>query len=228
MDRTFDWKPNFDEKSREFPIRALIRTSPQPRNKLWRIGPILDQQSEGACVGFGWTADALATPIAVNLDRVRYSVPREPNQFARNLYRIAQTIDEWPGEDYEGTSVLAGAKVMKEFGLVKEYRWSFSIQDLIDTVLVKGPVVVGTVWYESMYTPKDGVLNLKGDIVGGHCYLVVGYAVNHSEEDSVIVQNSWGSDWGSGGLATIKISDMNTLLKQDGEACIPSRRSYGR
>ncbi len=226
-----NWIPRFDERSRDFPVRAAIPTIPVLKNKLWRTGPILDQGREGACVGFGWTAEALSTPIPVNLSRMKIKVATEPNSFARTIYQRAKTIDEWAGENYEGTSVLAGAKVLKELNLIKEYRWAFSINDVIDSVITKGPVVLGIYWYSGMYSAPNGVLNVSGSIVGGHCITVVGYRLGKYTKtgvDSVILQNSWGNDWGINGLAEMKVTQLDMLLRNDGEACVPTRRSYGR
>jgi len=231
MDRTFDWKPRFDERSKAFPIRSTIVTPPRKRNKQWKVGPILDQGREGACVGFGWSAEAFSTPVAVDLNRVKADVPRIPNQFALGVYRNAQKLDEWAGEAYDGTSVLAGAKTLQQFGLLKEYRWAFSIEDVVDTVLAKGPVVLGINWYSGMYDAPNGVLSVSGSIVGGHCITAVGYRLASSKlggEDGIILQNSWGADWGINGLAEIRVSDLARLLNEGGEACISSRRSYGR
>jgi hypothetical protein len=61
-----------------------------------------DQGSEGACVGFG------SSRAMTLLNRRRYD--------ARWLYHEAQKIDEWPGEDYEGTSVRAGMDILREVG----------------------------------------------------------------------------------------------------------------
>lgn len=233
MDRVFDWQPRFDEESRNFPIRSAIpATPPRKRNKLWRVGPILDQGREGACVGFGWTAELLATPVAVKLDRVKAVVPSDPQRFARETYLAAQRIDEWEGEQYEGTSVLAGAKVLHSLGLLKEYRWAFSIEDVVDAVLAKGPVVLGIPWYSGMYeTDQTGVLKVDGSIVGGHCITAVGYrhkADRLDGADGVILQNSWGPDWGINGLGLIRVNELADLLRANGEACVPSKRSYGR
>lgn len=227
----FNWKPAFDERSREFPIRAAIPERPVRRNKLWRVGPILDQHSEGACVGFGWAAEAFSTPVAVDLSRVKAVVPQDTTEFARSLYNVAKTLDPWPGEDYEGTSVHAGAKAMRQFGLLKEYRWCFNIADVTDAILVKGPVVLGIYWYDGMYRAPGGVLKVSGEIVGGHCITAVGYRTADSAKQgvpSIILQNSWGTDWGNGGLAEISVTDLDRLLREDGEACVPSKRSYGR
>jgi hypothetical protein len=229
--KTFNWKPTFDERSKDFPIRATIAERPRRRNKLWRTGQVLDQGREGACVGFGWTADALSTPVSVDLSRVKASVPRDPTAFAHYIYQRAKVLDPWEGTDYEGTSVLAGAKAMREAGLIKEFRWCFGIDDVIDAVLTKGPVVLGIYWYESMYDAPEGIVSVSGKIVGGHCITAVGYKLAASSttgEDCVILQNSWGPDWGKNGLAEIRVSQLDELLKNTGEACVPSKRSYGR
>lgn len=230
-DRVLDWGPNHDPKSLSFAIRPLLTVPPVRRNKLWTPGPVLDQGREGACVGFGWASEALSTPVAVDLKRMKYVVPQDPNKFASGIYHDAKYIDEWAGEDYDGTSVLAGAKIMKKYGLVKEYRWAFGINDVIDAILAKGPVVLGIYWYDSMYEAPNGVVDVSGDIVGGHCILAVGFRLAKDSKlgvDSVILKNSWGYDWGNFGLAEISVDQLAALLKNDGEACIPSIRSYGR
>lgn len=227
---TLDWQPRHDPRSKNFPVAAVLRTSIRRRNKLWHVGPILDQAAEGACVGFGWTAEALARPVAARLGLMKAATPRDPQEFARYVYRTAQKNDEWAGEDYEGTSVLAGAKVMQRVGLIRQYRWAFNVEQVADAVLANGPVVIGVPWYEGMYEAPNGVLKVRGSLVGGHCLLVVGYRVKDYRlggEDGFVLQNSWGESWGDKGLAIIKKSDLALLLKDDGEACVPVSRSYG-
>lgn len=230
-DRVLDWAPRHDPRSLSYPVAAVIGERPRLRNKLWRVGEILDQGREGACVGFGWTAEALATPVAVDLNRLAVDVPRSPNPYALDLYKRAQKIDEWGGEDYEGTSVNAGAKISRENGIVKEYRWAFGIDDVVDALLTKGPVVLGIEWRYDMYWAPNGVVNATGKVVGGHCLLAVGYVVKSEKlggEDGIILQNSWGKTWGINGLAQIRVSQLSDLLENNGEAAIATRRSYGR
>lgn len=230
-DRVLDWAPRHDPRSRAFPVAAVIGERPRRRNKLWRVGEILDQGREGACVGFAWTAEALATPIAVDLNRVATNVPRSATAYAQDIYRRAQFIDEWAGQDYEGTSVNAGAKISRTNGVVKEYRWAFGIDDVVDAVLAKGPVVLGINWHYGMYRAPNGVVSVTGSVVGGHALLAVGYVVKSEKlggEDGVILQNSWGNSWGINGLAQIRVSQLSTLLDNYGEAAIATRRSYGR
>lgn len=227
----FNWKPTFDERSKDFPVRAAIAERPKRRTKKWRNGVILDQGREGACVGFGWTAETLSTPVNVDLTRLKADAPHDPTQFAHAVYQRAKLIDEYPGEDYDGTSVLAGAKVLKELGVVKEYRWCFKIEDVIDALLTKGPVVLGIYWYAGMYDAPNGVLKVTGEVVGGHCITAVGFVLakdSATGEDSILLQNSWGYSWGKWGLAEITVTDLKTLLDNDGEACVVTKRSYGR
>ena len=231
-DRRLDWVPRFDEDSRAYAIRSAIAPT-TIKSKRWTPGPILDQGREGACVGFALTAEALATPVRVDLARVAAEIPRGPVPFAHSVYRSAQRIDEWEGEAYEGTSVLAGVKVMRKLGLVREYRWAFGVNDVVLALITTGPVVLGTYWYDGMYEAPDGVVRPGGPVVGGHAYLAVAY--NHSSdhpdllgERTITIQNSWGWGWGRNGLAEITVADLGMLLANDGEACVPFRRSYGR
>jgi hypothetical protein len=226
-----NWKPSFDERSKDFPLRAAIKERPKRRTKKWTNGVILDQGREGACVGFGWTAEALSTPVAVDLTRVKADVPRDPTALAQHVYHRAKELDDFAGEDYDGTSVLAGAKAMKEAGLIKEYRWCFNIEDVIDAILTKGPVVLGIYWYESMYEAPEGIVSVSGEIVGGHCITAVGFKLakdSATGEDTIILQNSWGYNWGNFGLAEIRVTELAKLLDNTGEACVITKRSYGR
>lgn len=225
---TLNWSPQFDEKSRAYGVAEVLPTDIR-RNKQWKTGPILDQGKEGACVGFGWTAELLSTPVAINLSKLPYGIPQDPDKLALTVYKQAQLIDEFPGED-GGTSVIAGAKIMKQYGFLKEYRWAFTINDVINGLIHRGPVVLGIEWYSGMYKAPNGILSVTGKMVGGHCITAVGYRTAKTSaipgEETIVLQNSWGNDWGINGLAQIKVTDLAKLLEAGGEACIPFTRSY--
>ena len=93
----------FDERSRKFPIRALIPKEVKPRSYTWRCSTCLDQGSLPACVGFAVSHEAAARPV---------EVPGITNDIARQIYYRAQKLDDIPGEDYEGSSVLGGCYQM--------------------------------------------------------------------------------------------------------------------
>lgn len=226
MKRKFDWKARFDNRSKKYPIRGMLWANPRRVDKVWEIGPILDQGREGACVGFGWTAQTLAEPFSTPPEKLN---PRDPEKFALHVYRWAQKIDEWPGENYEGTSVLAGARVLHKLKFISSYSWAFSVDEVIDGILTKGPVVLGIPWYDGMYSAPGGVVTVKGPKVGGHCILAIGYKVSSplfNGRPSVVLQNSWGPAWGINGVAEIDVEQLRSLLSQSGEACLPLDGPY--
>ena len=228
--RTFDWAPSFDPKSRNYAISEKIRSTPRRVDTIWDIGPILDQGSEGACVGFGWTAQTLASPFKSDLNKSKsLKSPREPEPFALHVYKEAQKVDKWPGEEYSGTSVLAGAKTMKTLGFVTAYAWAFNVDDIVNSIIAKGPVVLGIPWHSGMYKAPGGVLKVSGKKVGGHCIVAVGFKASSQKfggKSSIILQNSWGEDWGVEGLAEIEVSELEKLMSSGGEACIPLNTAY--
>ncbi len=208
--RTLDRVPQPDARNASYPIRALLKR--EPRSYTWPLASWLDQGREGACVGFAWAHELVAAPVKVPQD----------DASARLIYRQAQKIDQWPGEDYEGTSVLAGAKVLHGMGLVPEYRWAFTAQDVIDTVGAYGPVVLGVNWYEQMFdTTSDGFVRVGGRVVGGHALLCLGVSLPLGY---VVLHNSWGRDWGVNGRARLTFADLDRLMREDGDACVPVSR----
>jgi hypothetical protein len=224
--RLLNWSPRHDHRSKNFAIADIVPSDVR-KNVLWGTGPILDQGKEGACVGFGWTAQLLSTPEPVNLALTAAAVPHDPTQFALSLYHTAQTLDDQPGENYSGTSVLAGAKAVTNLGFLKEYHWAFNVDDVINALIHVGPVVLGIEWHEGMYEAPAGQLTVSGPVVGGHCITAVGYrdaASSISGKEAIILQNSWGRDWGMGGLGQITKDDLASLLANGGEACVPTKR----
>lgn len=231
-ERILDWRPRHDPRSRDYPIRPMLSAAATRRDRLWAHGPVTDQGREGACVGHAWTAEATAKPVPVDLTRLKADAPETPDGFAHFLYGMAQRLDPWPGEAYSGTSVLAGAQAAQKMGLLREYRWAFGgVPDVADTVAARGPVVLGIPWYEAMYEAPGGVLRRGGALVGGHAILAIGVTKSStriSGQSTVTLVNSWGPDWGVEGVAEISVDDLAGLLREDGEACVPVRRSYGR
>jgi hypothetical protein len=202
----------FDERSRAFPIRSEVVGKPR-RSYTWSCDAHLDQGREGACVGFAMAHELIARPAPVK------GITAAD---AQRFYKAAQKIDPWPGENYEGTSTLAGVKTIAAEGHLKEYRWAFGLEDLILAVGYHGPALIGVNWYEGMFDiDHTGFIRHSGLIAGGHCTLV--YSVNVPGE-FFRIHNSWGPGWGENGTAKISWADMGRLLAEDGEACIPTVR----
>lgn len=226
----------FDERSRNFRAVEGIETKPL-RSYTWSCDVYNDQGSEGACVGFAWSHELSARP----------SVHKVDANFALSVYKRAKQIDPWPGEDYDGTSVLAGIKAVMEtlndrdLPLYGGYRWAFGLQDVVRTIGYKGPVVLGINWHYSMYFPdENNFIAPTEEAIGGHAILANGVKVVGKTPDSVYgvadwnnvdldksyvrLHNSWGTDYGDGGDCYITLRNLDALLRANGEACIPTLR----
>lgn len=206
-----------DPRSRDYGVRPLLlKKAPAVKvERVWNMLPQfpLDQGQEGACVGFGWCAELAAEPVRYNTT----------NPYAFAYYENAQQIDRREGRHYEsGATLLAGAKLAKELGMVGQYRWAFGLEEVVSTLVSMGPVVLGVRWYESMYETDDNYgVQIHGDVVGGHCILANGYYPNHPLHGECIQWiNSWGPEYGRDGVGFLKLADLDRLLDEQGEACI--------
>jgi hypothetical protein len=210
-DRTFDRLTEFDERSRSYPIRAAI-VETKFRSYTWRCLQWNNQGVEGACVGHSWSHEISARPVEIKVG----------TDVAQKIYKRAQELDAWVGENYEGTSVIAGAKACSEFGYIGEYRWAFSLDDLRLAVGYRGPAVLGINWTEDMFdTDGSGYLHATGEVMGGHAILCNGVS---EKRKCFRLHNSWGRGWGIEGEALISFDDLGRLLAAEGEACIPVQR----
>jgi hypothetical protein len=200
------YKP--DVRDRRF---RISRTASERTYRFWQDHRCWqDQKATPHCVGFAWSHWLASAPIRSWID---------PD----GLYGIAKRFDEWKGTNYDGTSVRAGAKVLKWLGLIERYEWAWDVDTLLDAVLDRGPVVVGTNWHKGMDRPnKDAVLSATGNNLGGHAYLITGAS---KERGLFRIKNSWGQTWGRKGRAFITFDDMAALLKKNGEACLAIERA---
>jgi hypothetical protein len=213
------WRSRHDPRSRQYGVRRLMVGSAPVTDHVWPVGPVLDQGTEGACVGFG-VVDAVNAARAGDNDL--------DADVAYALYRRAQKIDDVPGEAYTGTSVLAGMQAALEHKLIGGYSWAFGTRDVAQAVLQVGPVIVGVPWLAGMYdTGPGGLVELNGaDTGAGHCLAVVGLKVRGPQGQLgpyFVWQNSWGPGYGDRGLGYIHHRDLATLLHSTGEAAIPTR-----
>ena len=208
-----------DPRSAKYPMMALLQrvAYEKPKSKLWQCDVVLDQGQEGSCVGHGFAHELLAKP---------YTIKGVNHESAVKVYRKAQTLDEYPGENYEGTSVLAGIKAIQLMypGTIESYRWATNLADLVATLGYHGPVVMGVNWLEGMYTPdSNGFIHVTGNVVGGHCLLAIGVDIKLS---CLILLNSWGSSWGQNGRCKISFDDVSRLMDNNGEGLVPIHRGW--
>lgn len=206
-------RPEFDEKSRNHPIRALIAPTAKPKTTFWKNHVVLNQGTEGSCVGFAWAAEAASDPMPI---------PGITNHVAFQIYRRAQQLDIYPDTE-SGSSVIAGAKACVERGWYKGYKWAFGMDDVLLALSYAGPVVFGLNWYSGMRsTDRHGFIHADGNLDGGHCIEAGGL---NMEEEFIELQNSWSDTWGVRGRCKLGFKDLEQLLHEAGECCVPVGRA---
>lgn len=208
-----DWKYRFDERNLAYSVTALVDAEKETRSYTWPArGPVLDQGTEGACTGFAVAQELGAWPD----ERV------VTDWLARAIYKRAQQLDQWPGEDYEGSSVLGAMKAASEIGGYMEFRWAFTVPELAHAVGVLGPAVIGIPWYQGMFEPdSNGLIRATGQIRGGHAIMIRGVSYKH---EVFRLRNSWGGGWGKYGECYLPFDDLTTIVRSHPcELCIPVR-----
>lgn len=131
-----------------------------------------DQGSEGACVGFA------SSRMQTIRNRRKYD--------GFWLYHEAQLVDEWPGEDYDGTSVRAGMEVLRVMGAkrpaqtvpnleqsgILAYRWLTAVDEVRDVLAsplneARGAIRLLNSWGESyphfVWMPYEVVARVLGE-----------------------------------------------------------------
>ncbi|WP_457674901.1 C1 family peptidase [Thiolapillus sp.] len=177
---------------------------------------ILNQYSSGACTGF-----ALAAAINLQYQRAEENIRVSP----RMLYEMARRHDEWPGEDYDGSSLRGAIKGWRNMGVCREEYWPFRMSRKGELTVRRakdarshtvgayyrlqpeishyhaalneaGVIVVSARVHSGWDDPPDGRIEKRDEVEGGHAFAVVGY-----DEQGFWVQNSWTEGWGRNGLA---------------------------
>lgn len=208
-----------DPQSFDYPARGfLMKPGLARRDKTWRRGRAYDQGSTSSCVGQTVKGVLNTSPLSAEVPyRTRAAYD------AYSFYRNGQDYDEWPGEepDYFGTSANGVCKYLKKTGVISEYRWCFGLDDVIDTLVQHGPVAIGVWWYERMMTTDaDGFIKPSGRQIGGHEVELHGVKI---DDEYVIGTNSWGLGWGVRGRFNLRWTDLDSLLRDQGDAVTITR-----
>lgn len=219
-----------DDRSRQHPFTATRPT--QDKTVVWpTAAPCLNQARLGACTGFA-TAQLINT---VAFTPTRAHVNHNSNYLtakdAREIYSLATHLDnikgQWPPTD-GGSTGLAAAKAGTRLGYFTGYQHAFGF-DHFRAAIAAQPVIVGTLWTKTMFTPNtDGVLHVgpltDDNIAGGHEYLARGISY---ERRQVLFRNSWGPQWGTTGPDStpggfwVGFDDFEALLAQQGDVTVP-------
>jgi len=197
-----------DARDNEYPIR---RTAGKRKSRTWYAkGWWGDQRTTPRCVAYAW----LNWVSDCRLPRGS----RAPYLPPGTLYHEAQQMDDWPGTDYDGTTVRAGAAALVARGILTEYCWARTAADIVSTLLERGPLVVGTTWKLGMSTPDArGRIRVEGPDLGGHAYMLNAIDLPNKR---LRIKNNWGPQYGQNGHAWVDLGAWLELWdREDGEAC---------
>lgn len=206
-----------DPRSKDFPFAAESGTTLVTVEHK-RHGAIFDQGQIGSCTG-----NAIAG--ATNTEPIRGINDHILNENAAVIAYIRGSIlDGFPGfypDEDTGSSGLAVAKAAKQMGWISGYSHAFSI-DAALAALQKGPVITGVPWYEGFDSPNaDGLVEIAGQIRGGHEIVARGYIAATNPDDSLILlDNSWDTSYGVNGHFYWTVATWRKLLENRGDATI--------
>lgn len=212
---------------------ALIRLESEIDNRDPKL--VLDQGAEGACTGFG-----LAAVINVlNKERDKGHFKASP----RMLYEMAKKHDEWPGEDYAGSSCRGAIRGWKNMGLCNANDWPYKtnepgtltieraikarentlgayyrlrpeISDYHAAINEVGAIYVSARVHEGWSKPASPQNDPLPEIkFGDEPTGGHAFAIVGYTGAGFIVQNSWGKSWGNNGFALWLYEDWCENIK---------------
>ena len=189
----------------------------------------LDQKLEGACTGFG---------LAAIINILKQKRGDKTRVSPRMLYEMAKLHDEWPGEDYAGSSCRGAIKGWYNMGVCSEAKWKYKannpgslsveramearkntvgayyrvqprIADFHAALNEAGAIFCSTKTHKGWHSPHKTtrIIPFEQMQMGGHAFAIVGY-----DSKGFWIQNSWGKNWGKGGLAIWLYEDWQKNL----------------
>lgn len=189
---------------------------------------ILDQGQEGACTGFGLAA------VANHLLKTRKSAAGFPQVSPRMLYEMARRNDEWPGEEYSGSSARGAMKGWHKSGVCDESHWPY-IEDKEDRkltstrlanarncplgayfrvnhkdlVAMHSAISETGILYATSLVHKGWSSVKSNGVIRYHVETIGGhaFAIVGYDRDGFWIQNSWGPDWGRKGFCHVTYYD---------------------
>jgi len=223
--RVLNVRPDTPDSRDHYYEPALVQSKPQVANV---GGRVLDQESEGACTGFALTG-------VINLLSMKRGQSFEASP--RMLYEMAQKHDEWPGEDYEGSSCRGAIRGWKNMGICSDDDWEYVVNEpselTIERALAARENPLGAYYrlrprvvdYHAALNEVDAIyvsarvhsgwFDPKSD--AGHSLAIIepdpepagghAFAIVGYNEVGFIVQNSWGEKWGTDGFAIWRYVD---------------------
>ncbi len=225
--------PRDMDHTMEMAIRAMAAEDQKRRKQSPQRGPTLNQGNTPKCVKYSAATALAAAPImyghtpesviqAVEVRVVEAGPQVNVPLVYDDLYSWGQAHDEWPGEDYEGTSVRAGQEYLLRIRKSARYVWATSFDEAKDYITRVGsaPMILGIDWMQQMDKPlKIGgayYITPGGPVLGGHAICTLW---RDGRKKAWRMQQTWGPDFGDDGIVYLPDDGFNYLVFQaNGEA----------
>ncbi len=240
--RVFDARPDrVDYRDRPYspPLRSLPSQHPEPAAVAAHLAEytekhklILDQGQEGACTGFGLAAVVNYLLFARYLQSGGALQPVKVSP--RMFYHLARIYDEWPGEDYEGSSCRGAMKGWHRHGVCTEKLWPYkttfvapkegwqqdaaqrplgayyridkdSVADMQAAIYEVGAIYVSAVVHKGWFLGEEK--ELPEIVMQPGETGGHAFAITGYTSRGFIIQNSWGPKWGYKGFAVLTYED---------------------
>lgn len=245
--RTFDARPDrIDYRDRiynpplvclpeQYPPMEFIETHLADYTRVHKL--ILNQGQEGACTGFGLAAVINYLLWKKHLDeeiKTGKKSPKMDKVSQRMLYHMARIYDEWPGEDYEGSSCRGAMKGWYRHGVCTDQFWPYkskfvapkegwqqdaakrplgayyrinkdSIADMQAAIREVGAIYVSAKVHQGWFLDSFSTLPVIPMMLDEAGGHA--FAITGYSTKGFVVQNSWGEKWGYLGFAILSYED---------------------
>jgi len=222
---------------RDLIYRPALLELPDEFFPRWEYLHILDQESQGACTGFG-----LAAVVNYLLAHKRKNAPTNPQAraSARMLFEMAKRYDQWPGAKYDWSSSRGAMKGWFKHGVCTEANWPndpskgalahltrerqlaalscplgayyrvLSKRTDVHSALNEAGVIYAAADTHDGWDKANGKheIAFKPGATGGGGHA---FAIVGYTPKGFLVQNSWGDRWGG-------FQERNSRRKRDGIA----------
>lgn len=197
---------------RDFPLSRAPRYAEAPTAfpATYSLPPLipvgmnqLNDPISGGCVPFS------TTTVKQYQERVQTGKWYYDDASAIRLHARCKQVDGIPNQ--EGTFPRVALQIAKAEGiravnrhnyLIGSYYALSGLEDIKRTLtFYQRPVLLATTWYSNWFSLGRNytIKPPNGRAVGGHQYVVYGYADQPSGTTHLRCVNSWGTDWGSKG-----------------------------
>ena len=220
-------------------IQDLLVPLPQydlPKEINWtsQVTAVKDQGNEGSCTGFN------ATGLKEFQEWKQHGKKIDLSE--RWIYEWAKEHDEWPGSDYEGSSVRGAMKALQKHGICEERFWPYVPQEKgePDDLAAENAYQYRIEKYRSLTIPEKNIKLIKrglhetGPIAAGVAVHSTWFDVKNNgiiepsftqdilgyhaillvayDEKYLKIKNSWGTGWGAQGYGFLELDFAMFIL----------------